>query len=52
MFVLLFFCISLLQSENLGMQIGCVEEGEYICMAYEKNRWVSRRHEASAEEVR
>jgi len=34
------------------MQIGCVEEGEYICMAYEKNRWVSRRHEASAEEVR
>ncbi|OAP16407.1 hypothetical protein AXX17_AT1G58730 [Arabidopsis thaliana] len=37
---------------RLVSMIGCVEEGEYICMAYEKNRWVSRRHEASAEEVR
>ncbi|KAL9310701.1 putative transcription factor C2H2 family [Arabidopsis thaliana] len=36
---------------RLVSMIGCVEEGEYICMAYEKNRWVSRRHEASAEEV-
>ncbi|KAG7588859.1 hypothetical protein ISN44_As07g011800 [Arabidopsis suecica] len=36
---------------RLVSMIGCVEEGEYICMAYEKNRWVSLRREASAEEV-
>ncbi|XP_023644194.1 uncharacterized protein LOC17894782 isoform X2 [Capsella rubella] len=35
---------------RLVSMIGCVE-GEYICMAYKKNRWVSLRHEASAEEV-
>ncbi|EFH64584.1 hypothetical protein ARALYDRAFT_475527 [Arabidopsis lyrata subsp. lyrata] len=31
--------------------IGCGEEGEHICMAYKKNRWVSLRHEALTEEV-
>ncbi|XP_019088340.1 PREDICTED: uncharacterized protein LOC104727216 isoform X1 [Camelina sativa] len=31
--------------------IGCGEEGEYICVAYKKNRWVSLRHETLAEEV-
>ncbi|CAH8256834.1 unnamed protein product [Arabidopsis lyrata] len=36
---------------RLVSMIGCVEEGEYICMAYEKNRWVSLRLEAPAEEV-
>ncbi|KAL9310698.1 putative transcription factor C2H2 family [Arabidopsis thaliana] len=36
---------------RLVSMIGCVVEGEYICMAYKKNRWVSLRHEALAEEV-
>ncbi|XP_020890880.1 uncharacterized protein LOC9322891 isoform X1 [Arabidopsis lyrata subsp. lyrata] len=40
-----------LVSMNMEMQIGCVEEGEFICMAYTKNRWVSLRHETLAEEV-
>ncbi|CAL9239215.1 unnamed protein product [Arabidopsis halleri] len=36
---------------RLVSMIGCVEEGEYICVAYKKNRWVSLRHETLAEEV-
>ncbi|CAH8256908.1 unnamed protein product [Arabidopsis lyrata] len=30
--------------------IGCGEEGEHICMAYKRNRWVSLRHETLGEE--
>jgi len=45
----LYLCYSL----NIWkMQIGCGEEGEYICMAYKKNRWISLRHEALIEEVK
>ncbi|KAL9310706.1 putative peptidase C19, ubiquitin carboxyl-terminal hydrolase [Arabidopsis thaliana] len=36
---------------RLVSMIGCGEEGEYICMAYKKNRWISLRHEALIEEV-
>ncbi|EOA34412.1 hypothetical protein CARUB_v10021940mg [Capsella rubella] len=36
---------------RLVSMIGCDEEGEYICMAYKKNRWVSLRHGTLAEEV-
>ncbi|KAG7588886.1 Papain-like cysteine peptidase superfamily [Arabidopsis suecica] len=38
-------------SYRLVSVIGCGEEGEQICMAYKKNRWVSLRHEALKEEV-
>ncbi|CAN8267473.1 unnamed protein product [Cochlearia groenlandica] len=35
---------------HLVSMIGCGEEGEYICMAYKKNRWVSLRHGTLEEE--
>ena len=34
------------------MQVGCGEDKEHICLAYEKDRWVGVRHDALTEEVR
>jgi len=34
------------------MQVGCGEEEEHICLAYENNRWVNLGRESLAGEVR